>query len=93
MKTKKMVKREDFIEVGFKEDDDPMFPFYKNLVTEEEIKNSGLQEDEIPRLLFGNTGANKGFCIYTGEHFVWFFAESPKDAIGFAGKITAIESV
>ncbi len=90
---KKMIKREDFIKAGFIEDNDPLFPFYKNLVTEEEIKNGGLQEDEIPRLLFGDTGVNEDFCIYTGEHFVWFSAESPKDAIEFAGRITAIEPV
>jgi hypothetical protein len=25
----------------------------------------------VPSLLFVNTGINRGFCIYTGEHFVW----------------------
>ncbi|WP_435135760.1 hypothetical protein [Formosa sp. A9] len=84
---------EDFINHGFKREDDPMFRFRKELVSEEYIADNGIREDEIPCLLFGSTGINKGFCIYTGEHFVWFNSTTIEDAIAFAEKIVAFEPV
>lgn len=88
-----MITKEDFLKAGFVADNDPMFKFRKELLSEKQIIESNLEEDEVPCLLFGNSGINKGFCIYTGEHFVFFNAESPDEAVEFSEKITAFETV
>ena len=87
------MKPEDFLKAGFIKDNDPMFPFRKELIEWDEVENLDLDIDEIPCLLFGNSGVNKGFCIYTGEHFIFFNAENPQQAVEFAEKITAFEAV
>lgn len=84
---------EEFIKEGFKEDKDPMFKFRKELVSEQQIEENGLAIDEIPCLLFGSTGINSGFCVYTGEHFIWLNAQTPKEASEIADKIVAFEPV
>ncbi len=89
-----VLKKEDFIKAGFKASyEDFMFPFSKQLVSKEEIKANELEEEEIPYLLFGNSGLNKGFCIYTGEHFVWINVTTPAEAVEFASKIISFEPV
>ena len=59
--------------------------------SEEEIEENGLDEDDVPKLLFGNTGINKGFCIYTGVHFVWLNCQTPEEAVKFSESIVAFE--
>ena len=85
---------EKFLPLGFiKEENDPQFYYSYPLISNEIADELGLDEEYKPALLIGNTGINKGSCIYTGEHFIWFASESPEDAIAFAKKITAFESV
>lgn len=81
-----------FIEAGFTEDEaDPEFPFFKNLPTDEEIAEKELEGDDIPKLLYGESGSNSGFCIWTGMQFIWFNASTIAEAEEFADKITAFE--
>ena len=87
------MKAEYLLEAGFIKDNDPMFPFRKELIDEQTAIELGLHDDDIPCLLFGDSGVNRGFCIYTGEHFIFFNASSPKEAIEFAEKVTAFEPV
>lgn len=85
---------EKFLSVGFVKDEiDPMFYYKKKLASEEAIEENDLSEDEIPSLLFGNTGINRGFCVYTGEHFVWLDSTTPEDAYEICKHIVAFESV
>lgn len=83
---------DDFIRAGFVRDEDPQFYFRFDLISEESREDIE-DESDIPALLFGDTGINQGYCIFTGSHFVWFNAETPKEAIEFAKKITAFEEV
>ena len=81
---------EKFLPLGFEKDEtDPMFFYVKSLVSEEEIEENGLDEDDVPKLLFGNTGINKGFCIYTGVHFVWLNCQTPEEAVKFSESIVS----
>lgn len=83
---------EKFLKFGFKKDkEDPMFYYEKNMVSDELIESMDLDITDVPKILFGDTGVNSGFCIYTGYHFVWFNATTPEDAIEFASKILAVE--
>ena len=83
---------EKFLPLGFEKDEiDPRFFYVKSLVSEEEIEENGLDEDDVPKLLFGNTGINKGFCIYTGVHFVWLNCQTPEEAIKFSESIVSFE--
>ncbi|MGJ1414051.1 hypothetical protein [Sphingobacterium multivorum] len=83
---------EDFLKAGFIKDNDPQFYFRFDLISDESRKDIE-DETDIPALLFGDTGINQGYCIFTGSHFVWFNAESPQEAIEFSKKITAFEEV
>ena len=87
------ITEEQFLKAGFVKDNDPLFQYRKELVPEREVIESGLEEDEIPALLFGTTGINAGFCIYTGEHFVWLNVKSLREAVAIAETITAFEAV
>lgn len=88
------MKKEDFLKAGFVEDKTyPMFMYEKSLIPDDVIEENELEEYEVPKLLFGDTGINSGFCIYTGDHFVWFNAESPQDAVEFADRITSFEPI
>ena len=81
-----------FLKLGFvKDEQDPMFYYVKDLVSDEEIEENGLDKEDVPKLLYGSTGINRGFCIYTGVHFVWLNFSEPKDAIEFSEKIVAFE--
>lgn len=83
---------ERFLSLGFVKDaQDPMFYYVKTLVSDEEIEKSVLDEKDVPKLLFGSTGINNGFCVYTGVHFVWLNFIEPKDAVEFSEKIVAFE--
>lgn len=83
---------EQFLPLGFERDDnDPMFFYHKSLVSIEEIEEKGIYEDDVPKLLFGNTGINKGFCIYTGGHFMWLSCQTPEEALKFSEKIVSFE--
>lgn len=86
-----------FLPLGFKKDDDPQFAYKKCLVPyellEETMEENGLTEDELPHLLFGQSANNSGFCIYTGEHFVWLNILEPEDAIKICNNISAVEPV
>ena len=85
---------EDFIKEGFTEESgDPMFRFKKELVDEDQIIENELDADEVPCLLYGSTGVNSGFCVYTGQHFVWLNAQTPKEASEIAARIVAFEPV
>ena len=84
----------DFLDNGFiKDTTDPMFKFRKELIDWDEVENNDLDFNEIPALLYGTTGVNTGFCVYTGEHFVFLNIDNVKDAVSFAEKIVAFEPV
>ena len=83
----------DFLENGFKKENDPMFKFRKELVDWDEVENNDLSFDDIPCLLYGATSQNRCFCVYTGEHFIWLNSTTIKDAVDFAEKIVAFDSV
>ena len=83
---------EQFLPLGFKKDiEDPMFFYSKQLVSDEVAEENDLPEEEIPQLLFGNTGINQGFCVFTGAHFVWISAQTPQEAVDFANQIVSFE--
>ncbi|MCS4164412.1 hypothetical protein [Sphingobacterium sp. BIGb0116] len=82
-----------FLPLFDKDYEDPMFPYFKYLVDDEKVIELNEEGEDIPTLLYGSTGINSGFCIYTGQHFVWFNAETPGEAFEFASKITAFEEV
>lgn len=85
---------EKFLALGFvKDETDPQFHYEFSIIPQDQIEENGLSEDEVPKLLIGNSGLNSGACIYTGEHFVWFACGTPEEAIEFAKKIVAIEPV
>jgi hypothetical protein len=85
---------QDFIDNGFTLEDDELFSFRKELISNEEIEANQLESADVPALLFGNTGINKGFCIYTGMHFVWLKSTTTiKEAVEFAENIVAFEVV
>ena len=85
---------EQFLSLGFKKDiEDPMFFYSKQLISEEVAEENDLSEYEIPCLLFGNSGINQGFCIFTGSHFVWINAQTPQEAVDFANKIVSFEPI
>ncbi|WP_353166725.1 hypothetical protein [Empedobacter brevis] len=54
-------------------------------------KENDLREDELPALLFGNSGINQGFCIYAENVFMWLNITEPKEAVEFAEKIVSFE--
>lgn len=83
---------EKYLSLGFeKELDDPMFGYSKSLIPEDIIEENDLEEDDVPKLLIGDSGSNKGFCIYTGSHFIWLSCQTPEDAIAFANQIVSFE--
>ena len=83
-----------FLPLGFtKDEEDPLFPYSINLASEESIKENELEPEDIPKLLYGNTGINSGYCIYTGSHFVWLNISDPKEAVELSKKISAFEAV
>ncbi|WP_433863197.1 hypothetical protein [Sphingobacterium thalpophilum] len=82
-----------FLPLFNKDYEDPMFPYFKHLVDDEKVIELNEDGEDIPTLLYGSTGINSGFCIYTGAHFIWFNADSPEEAVAFARKITAFEEV
>ncbi len=85
---------EKFLPLGFKRElDDPMFYYEYSLIPEEVVSENDLAEEDIPKLLFGDSGTNKGFCIYTGTHFIWLDCGTPEYAIEIAKNITAFEAV
>lgn len=83
----------ELLNAGFEKEDHPLFPFKKDLIDKEYIIENELDEDSMPVLLYGTTGINTGFCVYTGEHFIFFNAKNPKDAVEWAEKITDFEPV
>ncbi len=85
---------QDFLDNGFiKDSKDPMFKFRKELIEWSEVESNNLSFDEIPALLYGTTGVNKGFCIYTGSHFLFLNFDNVKEAVSFSEKIVAFEPV
>ena len=83
-----------FLPLGFVKDEiDPMFYYKKILASDEAIEENDFDEDSIPSLLFVNTGINRGFCIYTGEHFVWLDCATPEEADAISKHIVAFEPV
>lgn len=87
---------EKFIALGFiKDETDPMFYYSKCLIQdhikEEVMEENDLREDELPALLFGNSGINQGFCIYAENVFMWLNITEPKEAVEFAEKIVSFE--
>ena len=83
-----------FFDAGFERTvDDELFLYFKQLISEDEIENHDLEEEEVPTLLFGTNGINSGFTIYTGTHFIWIDSETPKDASDFADKILSFDTI
>ncbi|WP_233862673.1 hypothetical protein [Tenacibaculum piscium] len=88
------MKEQDFLDSGFIKDmEDPMFKFRKELIEDIDIERLNLSFNEIPALLYGATTVNKGFCIYTGSHFVFLNFDNVKEAVSFSEKIVAFEQV
>jgi len=86
------MKDQEFLPLGFKKDEiDPMFHYEMSLISDEEVNDYDLDEEDIPKLLYGSTGINSGFCIYTGSHFIWMDVETPKEAIEFSKHIISFE--
>jgi hypothetical protein len=83
-----------FLPLGFtKDEEDPLFYYSINLASQQAIQENELEEQDIPKLLYGSTGINSGFCIYTGMHFVWLNIDNPEEAVRFSNKISAFEAV
>lgn len=81
-----------FLPLGFKKDEqDPMFYYSKPLIEQDVIDENEIEDDEVPALLYGTTGINQGYCIYTGAHFVWLNCLTPEDAISVAERVVAFE--
>jgi hypothetical protein len=81
-----------FLPLGFKKDEhDPMFYYSKSLIEQSLIDENEMDDEDVPQLLYGTTGINTGFCIYTGYHFVWLNCTTPEEAISVAEKIVAFE--
>lgn len=76
--------KEDFIKAGFVEVDDPLFQFEKSIISSDVIKDA-------PKLLYGTTGVNNGFCLYTGAHFIFIDADTPKSASEWVNRIVSLE--
>ncbi|WP_440881372.1 hypothetical protein [Tenacibaculum sp. C7A-26P2] len=75
------------------ENNDAVFIFKKDLIDLETIEEHSIHEDEVPCLLYGNTGINSGFCIYTGEHFIWLNCQTPEEAVKVSDTIVSFEPV
>lgn len=85
---------QDFLKNGFiKCDNESAFRFRKELVDSSEVEKNDLESIDTPVLLYGNTGINNGFCIYTGFCYVWLNAETIESAMDFANKIISFESL
>ena len=85
---------EIFLPLGFvKDEEDPMFHYVRALIPEKEIEESGMDEQDVPKLLYGSTGINRGFCVYTGAHFIWLNCSDANTAIRITDKIVAFEEV
>ena len=83
-----------FFDAGFERTvDDELFLYFKQLISEDEIENHDLEDEEVPTLLFGTNGINSGFAVYTGTHFIWIDSETPKDASDFADKILSFDTI
>lgn len=79
------MKKQDFLNAGFTESEDPQFKFEYSLKKEnEEYENDG------PAILF-DVVMNQ-FCITDGEvMFIYFNAETPAEAVEWANKVTHFE--
>ena len=86
---------EEFIKAGFKQtgEEDILMLYKYPLVSDEQAEENDIASDEIPALLFGSTGMNNGFCIFTGSMFIWLNVETPQEAVDFANKISVFEPV
>lgn len=85
---------EKFLPLGFTKDEtDPMFLYEKKLIPDDVLEENDIDEDDAPKLLFGNTGINQGFCIYTGDYFVWLSCQTPEEAVEISNKIVSFEPV
>ena len=81
-----------FLGAGFEKNEiDPMFYYERPLIDKGIIEFNEIPEDEIPKLLYGTTGINQGFCIYTGAHFIWINAKTASEACEFAAQIVSFE--
>lgn len=86
----------NFIAAGFSEVDpelDPLTFYEKKLVSDEEIEENELEDDQIPTLFFGTSGINSGFGIFTGSCMVWLNVETPEEASLLAEKISSFEPI
>ena len=83
----------DFTDNDFELINDPFFTYEKKLLNENQILENGLTSDEVPSILFGHTGIGSGFCIYTGEHFIWIKATTIREALDFAESIVSFEPI
>jgi hypothetical protein len=79
-----------FLDAGFKKIEDPMF-FWEFRLTDEESTMSDFDEDNNPAILYGDTGVNKGFCLYVADCYIWLNVTNPKEAVEFASNLKAVE--
>jgi len=80
-----------FLPLGFRKiSEDPMFFYEYPLCDPDDNEHDS---DELPALVFGDSGINQGFCIYIPEtsNFIWIGVLDPKEAVEWAKKITNFE--
>jgi len=81
-----------FLALGFEKDEtDLFFAYFLHLIPADVREEYDLEDDDAAKLLIGDTGLNKGFCIYTGSHFIWLTCGTPEEAIELTKQITAFE--
>lgn len=81
------MKKQDFIDAGFVQSDDPQFKFEYSL---SDSKAENFANDPEPAILFDVVASQ--FCVTDGEvMFIYFNASSPAEAVVWASKITHFE--
>lgn len=81
------MKKEDFLNAGFIENDDPQFKFEYSLYDNQVMNFSG---DPEPALLYDVV--NNQFCVTDGELvFIYINVHTPFEAISWANKIARFE--
>lgn len=73
--------------------EDPCFAYEKSILSDEAKAEFDEEYDEEyePKLLVGDTGVNRGICLFLGTQFIWLAVENAEEAIEWSKKIVAIE--
>ena len=94
---KQFYKKHDakYLALGFTKqglENDPEFYYKYDLIPDDEKIEQGLDDDDAPCLLVGNTGVNSGICLAQDGCFIWLAVNTPEEAIEWSKKIKAFES-